>query len=113
CCKYGAVFGARTPAMPYRPLLQRINKALIKIPDYKVCHLSPLLRQLDDCNDSTPAGVMWQICLCRGSESETYLLANHLRQYGFGLGEPEGHVQSLALNPYRFSTRRSSGKYVR
>jgi hypothetical protein len=27
--------------MPCRPLLQRVNKALIKIPDYKVCHLSP------------------------------------------------------------------------
>jgi hypothetical protein len=26
------------------------------------------------------------------SESETYLLALHLRQYGFGLGQPEGHV---------------------
>jgi|SoiMetStandDraft_2_1073263.scaffolds.fasta_scaffold65876_2 hypothetical protein len=47
-----------------------------------------------------------------GSEHETYLLALDLRQCGFGLGEPEGHVQSLALNPYRFSTRRSSGKYV-
>jgi hypothetical protein len=23
------------------PLLQRVNKALIKIPDYKICHLSP------------------------------------------------------------------------
>ena len=27
-----------------------------------------------------------------GSENETYLLALHLRQCGFGLGEPEGHV---------------------
>jgi hypothetical protein len=27
-----------------------------------------------------------------GFENETYLLALHLRQYGFGLGEPEGHV---------------------
>jgi hypothetical protein len=27
-----------------------------------------------------------------GSENETYLLALHLRQYGFGLRQPEGHV---------------------
>ena len=27
-----------------------------------------------------------------GSENETYLLTLHLRQYGFGLGEPEDHV---------------------
>ena len=27
-----------------------------------------------------------------GSENETYLLALHLRQCGFGLGQPEGHV---------------------
>jgi hypothetical protein len=39
--KYGAVFGLSTPPMPRRPLLQRVNQALIKIPDYKVCHLSP------------------------------------------------------------------------
>jgi hypothetical protein len=27
--------------MSCRPLLQRVNQALIKIPDYQVCHLSP------------------------------------------------------------------------
>src|SRR5215831_1556869 len=41
CFKYGAVFGLSTPPMLCCPLLQRVNKALIKIPDYKVCHLSP------------------------------------------------------------------------
>ena len=31
-------------------------------------------------------------CPLSGSENETYLLALHLRQGGFGLGQPEGHV---------------------
>ena len=31
-----------------------------------------------------------------GSENETYLLALHLRQCGFGLGQPEGHVHGTA-----------------
>ena len=105
------MFGLSTPPMPCCPLLQRVNKALIKIPDYKVCHLSPF-------------SASWMIAMIAhlqglggkfmsGAEHETYLLALHLCQRGFGLGQPEGHVQSLALNPYRFSTRRSSGKYVR
>jgi hypothetical protein len=78
--------------MPCRPLLQRVNQALIKISDHKVCHLSPLLCQLDDCNDSIPSGVILQIFLLSGSENETSLLALYLRQYSFGLRQPEGHV---------------------
>jgi hypothetical protein len=35
---------------------------------------------------------MLQIFLMSGSENETSLLALHLRQGGFGLREPEGHV---------------------
>jgi hypothetical protein len=31
-------------------------------------------------------------CPLSGSENETYLLALYLRQSGFGLGEPAGHV---------------------
>ena len=50
-----------------RPLLQRVNEALITIPDYKICHLSLLLCQPDDCNDSMPSGVMGQIFLMSGS----------------------------------------------
>jgi hypothetical protein len=86
------VFGLSTPPMPCCPLLQCVNQALIKIPDYKVCHLSPLLCQPDDCNDSTPSGVIWQSFLLSGSENETSLLALHLHQGSFGLGQPEGHV---------------------
>jgi hypothetical protein len=37
----------------------------------------------------------------------------HLRQDRLGLRQPEGRVHSLTLQLYKFSSRRSSGKYVR
>jgi hypothetical protein len=46
------VFGFGAPPMPGRTLFERIDDTLIKIPDHKIRHLFPLLRTLNDSNDS-------------------------------------------------------------
>ncbi len=46
------MFGFGAPPMPGRTLFERIDDALIKIPDHKIRHLFPLLRTLNDSNDS-------------------------------------------------------------
>jgi len=50
--KKSTVFGLSTPPMSGRTLLERVDDALIKMPDNEVGHSAPLSRVLNDCNDS-------------------------------------------------------------
>jgi len=52
--------------MPCRPLLQHVNKTLLKIPAYKICHLSPFSANWM----MAMIGIMWQIFLCWGLKTQ-------------------------------------------